>query len=110
MNIVLFISAFLLLIILLIISFVIVKRLRPIVGGCSGTRYGCCPDEITPKYNPHGTNCRPGPRPHPRPGPRPHPSPHPRPSKQHMIGGCSGTRYGCCPGSSIASNKNGSNC
>ena len=27
-----------------------------------------------------------------------------------QIGGCAGTRYGCCPNSSIASNSNGSNC
>ena len=51
-------------------------------------------DEITPKYDPHGTNCI-------RPMPRPN---------HHMVGGCESTRYGCCPGSNIASNKHGSNC
>jgi hypothetical protein len=27
------------------------------IGGCSGTRYGCCPNNVTPKYNEQGTNC-----------------------------------------------------
>lgn len=30
-----------------------------IVGGCLGTRWGCCPDQITPKYDQEGTNCIP---------------------------------------------------
>ena len=25
---------------------------------CYGTRWGCCPDGITPKYDPTGSNCR----------------------------------------------------
>lgn len=27
------------------------------IGGCAGTRYGCCPDGHTPKMNYIGTNC-----------------------------------------------------
>ena len=27
------------------------------IGGCSGTKWGCCPDRITPKYNSKGSNC-----------------------------------------------------
>ena len=27
------------------------------IGGCSGTRYGCCLDNITPKINDQGGNC-----------------------------------------------------
>ena len=27
------------------------------IGGCSGTQFGCCPDNITPKRNPNGANC-----------------------------------------------------
>ena len=27
------------------------------IGGCAGTRYGCCPDGRTPRINPMGTNC-----------------------------------------------------
>jgi len=27
------------------------------IGGCAGTRYGCCPNGITARMNPAGTNC-----------------------------------------------------
>ena len=27
------------------------------IGGCSGTQYGCCPNNYTPKINPQGSNC-----------------------------------------------------
>ena len=27
------------------------------VGGCRGTRYGCCPDNMTPKRDAHGSKC-----------------------------------------------------
>jgi len=27
------------------------------MGGCKGTIYGCCPDNITAKRNSLGTNC-----------------------------------------------------
>jgi len=27
------------------------------IGGCSGTQYGCCPDNVTPKINTPGSNC-----------------------------------------------------
>ena len=30
---------------------------NPIIGGCAGTRYGCCPNNKTAKMNPQGTNC-----------------------------------------------------
>ena len=30
--------------------------LKPI-GGCSGTIYGCCPNNYTPKINESGSNC-----------------------------------------------------
>jgi len=56
---------------------------KPIIGGCSSTKYGCCPDEKTAK-NKDGTNC--------------------------FIGGCSSTKYGCCPDGKTARNKDGSNC
>ncbi len=38
-----------------------------------------------------------------RPGPRPRP-------KSRLIGGCRGTRYGCCPDSRTACNEDCSNC
>ena len=28
------------------------------IGGCAGTRYGCCPNGSTPKMNVIGSNCR----------------------------------------------------
>jgi hypothetical protein len=31
----------------------------PIIGGCAGTVYGCCPDGITSKQDETGTNCHP---------------------------------------------------
>jgi hypothetical protein len=27
------------------------------IGGCAGTIYGCCPNNITPKINMQGSNC-----------------------------------------------------
>lgn len=30
---------------------------QPMIGGCAGTRYGCCPDGRTPKMNLIGSNC-----------------------------------------------------
>ena len=31
-------------------------HIKPI-GGCAGTRYGCCPNGVTARMNPAGTNC-----------------------------------------------------
>lgn len=60
----------------------------PPPGGCAGTRYGCCPNSATPKFNQQGSNC---------------PLPIP--------GGCAGTRYGCCPNRTTPKfNQQGSNC
>ena len=28
------------------------------IGGCAGTRYGCCPNGVTARRNFAGTNCR----------------------------------------------------
>lgn len=28
-----------------------------LIGGCQGTIYGCCSDNITPKHNEKGSNC-----------------------------------------------------
>jgi len=51
---------------------------------------------------------RPGPGPRPRPRPRPHPHPHPT---KPLIGGCAGTRYGCCAnGTTAKKDAVGSNC
>jgi hypothetical protein len=29
----------------------------PPVGGCAGTMYGCCPDNMTAKIDAQGSNC-----------------------------------------------------
>lgn len=60
----------------------------PLIGGCSGTRYGCCPDGVTTS-NQTGSNC---------------------PSSSKPVGGCSTTQYGCCPDGVTASNKDATNC
>jgi len=100
------------------------------IGGCSGTRYGCCPDNVNAKHDTVGSNCYyhpptpyppqpipypPQPTPYPpQPTPRPpQPTPYP-PQPQpipHPIGGCKGTIYGCCPDNVTAKQDNvGSNC
>jgi hypothetical protein len=85
-------------------------------AGCSQTAFGCCPDGVNSKINFYGTNCpgyriQPGyfppqpipPQPIPQP---PQPIPQPKP-----IGGCAGTRYGCCPNNYTPKiNEQGSNC
>ena len=82
------------------------------VGGCSGTIYGCCPDNVTAKHDTVGSNCSsypprpPNPYP-PQPNPYP-PQPNPNP---YPVGGCSGTIYGCCPDNVTAKHDTvGSNC
>lgn len=64
------------------------------IGGCAGTRFGCCDDGVTAKRNYYGSNCP------------PHPHHH-----KDIIGGCAGTQYGCCDdGVTAKKNKKGSNC
>ena len=97
-------------------------------AGCSQTAFGCCPDGVNSKVNFYGTNCpgyfpppqpiptppqpipppptppQPIPPPPPIPGPGPGPGPKP-------IGGCAGTRYGCCLNNYTPKvNQQGSNC
>ena len=84
---------------------------------CAQTSFGCCPNGIDSKINFYGTNC-PGysgylPTPvivlPPPPQPVP-PPPHPI-YKAHPLGGCAGTRYGCCPNNVNAKiDEVGSNC
>lgn len=35
------------------------KNNKIIVGDCKTTRWGCCPDNLIPKYDQMGTNCVP---------------------------------------------------
>jgi hypothetical protein len=43
--------------------------------------------------------------------PQPVPTPQPKPKPNQLIGGCEGTRYGCCPYSEIPKlNEIGTNC
>ena len=51
------------------------------IGGCAGTRYGCCDDGVTAKRNFYGKNCPSSPKPH---------------HHKDIVGGCAGTQYGCC--------------
>ena len=39
---------------------------------------------------------------HPSPSPSPTPEPSPSPTPSSVIGGCKGTKYGCCPDSKTA--------
>ena len=70
------------------------ERNGNIVGGCAGTRYGCCYDGTTAKVDYRGSNC-PHHRSRPRPDPKPEPKPHPEPKPPHKKG-CAEERYGCC--------------
>ena len=35
------------------------KTNKIVVGDCKNTRWGCCQDNLIPKYDPMGTNCIP---------------------------------------------------
>jgi len=68
------------------------KNNNNVVGGCAGTRYGCCYDGETAKQDYHGSNC----------------PPHPH---HKDIGGCAGTQWGCCDdGKTEKTDTNGTNC
>jgi len=79
-------------------------------ASCSQTSFGCCPNGVDSKINYYGTNC-----PGYKPGPGYYPSPYVPNSNQipgpKPIGGCAGTRYGCCPNNNTPKiNEQGSNC
>lgn len=66
-----------------------VHNQNQLVGGCAGTRYGCCTDGTTAKVDQQGSNC----------------------PQRPIIGGCAGTRYGCCKdGVTSKVDEAGSNC
>lgn len=88
---------------------IVTTTTNSVQGTCSQTTFGCCPDGVNSKNNYYGTNC-PGYRPIP-PTPVPQPPPGPGPVPPKPIGGCAGTRYGCCPNQTTPKiNPQGSNC
>lgn len=100
--------------ILIILNHITIIKTPNVQGNCSQTAFGCCPNGLDSKLDYYGSNCppyNPGPgyipvrKPYvPPPGPPPSPTPKP-------IGGCAGTRYGCCPNNVTAKiNPQGTNC
>ena len=71
------------------------------IGGCAGTRFGCCDDGKTAKSNFYGSNCS-----------SYHPHSHdPSHNHKNLIGGCAGTRFGCCDdGKTSKYDSKGTNC
>jgi hypothetical protein len=113
-------------IVILFVLLIGVKQ-QPIIGGCAGTRYGCCPGCNIAKVDQMGSNCPKNPNPKPLIGgcggtqygccpntktPKiDYIGSNCKPTPHHAIGGCSGTRYGCCPYSELPKlNEIGSNC
>jgi hypothetical protein len=93
----------------------IITTTAPEQGNCSQTAFGCCPDGVNSKINYFGTNCpkyNPGPGYYPTPYiPPPPPPPGPGPVTPKPVGGCAGTRYGCCPNNQTPKiNPQGTNC
>jgi hypothetical protein len=74
------------------------------IGGCGGTRYGCCDDMMTSRDNLDGTNCPDYVPHHKKHHKKPHPNPKPIPCEQ--------TKFKCCDdGTRMAKkNKEGNNC
>ena len=102
------------------------------IGGCAGTQYGCCPGTSTPS-NATSTNCVGGHGSTLGGGGCPQMSGADTVAEQKRAcanagctfkdkplgnkcvktstqGGCAGTQYGCCPGTSTPSNATKSNC
>ena len=110
--------AIILLILIVLNHITIISPTTSINASCSQTSFGCCPNGVDSKVNYYGTNCpgyRPGPGYQPPPYvPPPPPTPTPQPyvpPPQKPIGGCAGTRYGCCPNNTTPKiNEQGSNC
>ncbi len=113
-NTILIILGVILLILIILNHVAIVKTSTTTQANCSQTAFGCCPDGVNSKINYYGTNCpgyRPGPGYPLYPGPNPVGPPGPGPTPPKPIGGCAGTRYGCCPNAQTPRiDIKGSNC
>ena len=111
--------AIILLILIILNHITIITTTNVEQPNCSLTAYGCCPNGVDSKINYYGSNC-PGfrtpagyvtPVPPPSPYVPPPPQPIPAPIPKKPIGGCAGTRYGCCPDNYTPKiNFQGSNC
>lgn len=98
------------LLVLIILNHITIVQTTTTQANCSQTAFGCCPDGVNSKVNFYGTNC-PGYKPGPGYYPIPPPPPGPGPLPPKPIGGCAGTRYGCCPNNQTPKNDvQGSNC
>ncbi len=71
---------------------------QQLMGGCAGTRYGCCPDGTTAKKYKNDPGCLKQLR---NLGPG---------GIQRLMGGCAGTRYGCCPDGTTAKKNENDKC
>jgi len=103
------ILAIVLLILIILNHITIITTTNEEKPNCSLTAYGCCPNGIDSKIDYYGTNCPgfktqpgyitppPSPSPYLPPPPQPIPVPGPSPTPKKPIGGCAGTKYGCCP-------------
>ena len=109
-NTIIIVLGIILLVLIILNHITIIQTTTTTQANCAQTTFGCCPDGVNSKINFYGTNCpsyKPGPGYYPITPPPP--GPGPRPPKP--IGGCSGTRYGCCPNSQTPKiDQNGSNC
>ena len=115
------ILAIILLALILLNNIIVVRDGNGNTANCSQTTFGCCPNGVDSKINFYGTNCpmyNPGPGYAPGPGPLgPGPGPlgpgplGPGPMPPKPIGGCAGTRFGCCANNQTPKiNVQGSNC
>ncbi|XP_065198427.1 mucin-5AC-like isoform X1 [Sycon ciliatum] len=81
-----------------------------LIGGCSGTQYGCCPDGTTAASGPNQLGCPSVATGTAAPAMTTTGLPA-MTTTQMLIGGCAGTQYGCCPdGTTAASGPNQLGC
>jgi len=88
-------------------------KVAPRSTNCDDTQFGCCDDGVTTKRDPSGRGCpfKPVPWNHREDEHRHYPRKDDRRRKNDLIGGCGGTRYGCCDDmTTTRSNLDGTNC